>query len=147
MLCAHDSSEVFSLQSDIKTRRMSAHDQSLQEPLTPAFPVGQGEESEKTRSIIRTLGLQTHPEGGYYKETDRDILTIPNPFQGKQTEAGSDSTRSASTTIYYMITPKRHVYLDIRYHHILTMFLVHKDTFIATSDAQCIRYILGVAAM
>jgi len=88
---------------------MSACDQSLQEALRPAFPVGQGEESQKTRSIIKTLDLQSHPEGGYYKETDRDALSIPNPFKVKRSEADSDSTRSASTTIYYMVTPKRHV--------------------------------------
>jgi predicted cupin superfamily sugar epimerase len=101
---------------------MSACDESLREPLRPAFPVGQGEESQKTRSVIETLGLQSHPEGGYYKETDRDALSIPNPFQTKKSGGGSDSTRSASTTIYYMVTPKRHDLTNIPNHSILIDF-------------------------
>ena len=50
-------------------------------------------------SIISSLHLQAHPEGGYYAETDRDPLLIPNPFK-----PDSDSVRNASTTIYYLLS-------------------------------------------
>lgn len=40
--------------------------------------------------IIRTLGLVPHPEGGHYRETFRDPLTLP-------------SGRAASTAIYYLL--------------------------------------------
>jgi len=45
--------------------------------------------------------MMVHPEGGYFVETDRDPLRVPNPFS---TEKGS--TRSGSTTIHYLLTPK-----------------------------------------
>lgn len=85
---------------------MSACDTTLGEPLRPAFSPQGETESQKTQSIIKLLGLQSHPEGGYFNETDRDELRIPTPFESKQVEEGSSSTRSASTTIFYMITPK-----------------------------------------
>lgn len=85
---------------------MSACDSSLSEPLHPSFPAGKGKESNRTQTLIKTLNLQVHPEGGYFAETDRDELRVPNPFEVKRMEEGQDSTRSASTTIYYLITPK-----------------------------------------
>ncbi|OCL10346.1 hypothetical protein AOQ84DRAFT_387574 [Glonium stellatum] len=60
-------------------------------------------ESPKTQAIIKTLNLQPHLEGGYFVETDRDFRTVPNPFP----DSAQDSpTRSASTTIYYLLTAK-----------------------------------------
>lgn len=51
-----------------------------------------------------TLAVQqVHPEGGYFVETDRDALQVPNPFG--PTDA-ADSLRNASTSIYYLLTPK-----------------------------------------
>ncbi|NQX84722.1 MAG: cupin domain-containing protein [Flavobacteriaceae bacterium] len=49
--------------------------------------------------LIETLGLQPHPEGGYYKETYRskDIITkdaLPHIFNGN---------RNYSTGIYYLL--------------------------------------------
>ena len=45
--------------------------------------------------------------GGYFVETDRDFRTVPNPFVSDgSTDDPSNKTRSASTTIYYLITPK-----------------------------------------
>lgn len=41
-------------------------------------------------SIIRTLGLKPHPEGGHYAETFRDCAT--------------NGQRSASTAIYFLLT-------------------------------------------
>ncbi|PGH00278.1 hypothetical protein GX51_05882 [Blastomyces parvus] len=76
-------------------------------------------EPPAVRQTINTLNLQTHIEGGYFVETDRDPLRIPNPFlkdtkpyrhqPGHATAqaVGDDSTRSASTTIFYYITPGR----------------------------------------
>jgi hypothetical protein len=44
-------------------------------------------------AIIRTLGLQPHPEGGHYRETFRDAVRV-----------GEGATaRGASTAIYYLL--------------------------------------------
>ena len=52
-------------------------------------------------TIIRQLGLQPHPEGGFYRETYRSGETIAAaalpPRYGKD--------RSLSTAIYYLLTP------------------------------------------
>ena len=79
-------------------------------PLKPVFdPNGSQTESQYTRDVIAKLGLQEHPEGGYFVETDRDRLRVPNPFlqnaKASPSEVASDS-RSASTTIFYFLTPK-----------------------------------------
>jgi predicted cupin superfamily sugar epimerase len=39
--------------------------------------------------VIRVLGLEAHPEGGYYRETFRDFIRI--------------GERSASTAIYFLL--------------------------------------------
>jgi hypothetical protein len=44
-------------------------------------------------AIIRALGLQPHPEGGHYRETFRDTVTL----------GGGEAARSASTAIYYLL--------------------------------------------
>jgi predicted cupin superfamily sugar epimerase len=103
----------------------------LDAPLTqlkPIFPpsrgVGSKTESPAVQQTIDLLGLQPHIEGGYFVETDRDPLNIANPFLATQDPGtsyavpaadvtmntrlapGQDhATRSASTTIYYYITP------------------------------------------
>lgn len=83
----------------------STVDSSLR-PLTPSFnPDGSHPESSTTESIIRKLNLQQHPEGGYFVETDRDNLRIPNPFTSDSSSSLVES-RSASTTIFYYLTPK-----------------------------------------
>ena len=69
-----------------------------------ADPSNRPPESKNTTAIIEKLNLLPHPEGGYYAETDRDTLRVPNPFKSS-TADGSDETRSASTTIYYYLTP------------------------------------------
>jgi uncharacterized protein len=52
-------------------------------------------------TIIRQLGLQPHPEGGFYRETYRSGEAIAaaalSPRYGKD--------RSVSTAIYYLLTP------------------------------------------
>lgn len=40
--------------------------------------------------VVSLLGLQPHPEGGFYKETFRDVVT-------------QDDGRAASTAIYYLL--------------------------------------------
>jgi predicted cupin superfamily sugar epimerase len=43
--------------------------------------------------LVRALGLQPHPEGGYYKETYRARLRVETPR----------GTRAAGTAIYYLL--------------------------------------------
>jgi predicted cupin superfamily sugar epimerase len=82
--------------------------------IVPSYPLGtHTTESSSTASIISTLNLEKHVEGGYFAEIDRDPLTIPNPFpldtSSKTTTAkpisGDNSLRNASTSIYYLLTP------------------------------------------
>ncbi|KAK4892406.1 hypothetical protein LTR27_009062 [Elasticomyces elasticus] len=78
----------------------SAIDASLA-PLKPTFdPKHPQRETDVLQAIIQQLGLQQHVEGGYFVETDRDQLRVPNPFNEQA------STRNASTTIFYLLTPK-----------------------------------------
>lgn len=78
-------------------------------------------DSPAIQQTINILGLIEHLEGGFFVETDRDSRRVPNPFlnstkdQGYQLDAATavngadDSTRSASTTIHYFLTPKTSV--------------------------------------
>jgi uncharacterized protein len=74
-------------------------------PLKPFFDPQNplAKESASAQAIIDKLGLQSHVEGGYFVETDRDKMRIPNPFQPQEL---GDSTRAAMTTIHYYLTPK-----------------------------------------
>lgn len=56
--------------------------------------------SPSIQTILQTLHLQPHPEGGYYAETDRHPLAIPNPHNTDQND-----TRSLSSSIYYHLNP------------------------------------------
>ena len=83
---------------------MSTVDDTLTSPISPFFtPTSTTDEASSTKDLITKLGLQKHPEGGYFCETDRDPLRVPNPFQSSSSK--NDTTRSASTTIYYLLTP------------------------------------------
>ena len=83
---------------------MSTVDNTLTSPVSPFFkPTSTTDEAPSTNNLITKLGLQKHPEGGYFRETDRDPLRIPNPFRSNSNN--DDLTRSASTTIYYLLTP------------------------------------------
>jgi len=80
-------------------------------PLKPIFEPGStASESKSLQAVIEKLELQPHVEGGYFVETDRDTHRVPNPFvpQAQQVSSKSpeDNTRSASTTIHYLLTPK-----------------------------------------
>ncbi|KIW10828.1 hypothetical protein PV08_10127 [Exophiala spinifera] len=64
---------------------------------------------------ISALSLQAHIEGGFFAETDRDKLLVPNPFQNlpllanatsrQKKDLDTSATRSASTTIFYLVAP------------------------------------------
>jgi predicted cupin superfamily sugar epimerase len=72
-------------------------------------------------STIATLHLQDHIEGGHFVETDRDPLRVPNPFKSlarlpnataaaaqedDSSASATSETRNASTTIFYLVTPR-----------------------------------------
>lgn len=62
-------------------------------------------DSPSIQKTIRTLSLRLHPEGGYFVETDRSDLRIPNPHPHDADQNPDNATRAASTTIYYLLTP------------------------------------------
>ncbi len=54
----------------------------------------------KIQLIIEKLGLQAHPEGGYFKETYRSEGTIPKA----ELPDGYSGDRNYSTSIYFLLT-------------------------------------------
>ncbi|KAE8149323.1 RmlC-like cupin domain-containing protein [Aspergillus avenaceus] len=62
-------------------------------------------ESPSIQNIIEALRLSPHPEGGFFNEVDRHPLRITNPHR-KDNNVTGDEHRSASTTIYYFLTPQ-----------------------------------------
>ncbi|KAH6629103.1 RmlC-like cupin domain-containing protein [Boeremia exigua] len=82
-------------------------------PLSPTFEAHTTPyETISTQTIIDTLKLTKHPEGGYYTELDRDPRTVPNPFQNhpyattaQAPLSGDNAVRNASTSILYLLTP------------------------------------------
>ena len=54
----------------------------------------------RVAELIATLGLQPHPEGGYYREIFRSALEVA-PADGR-------GTRAALTTIYFLLPPGAH---------------------------------------
>ncbi|KAL9051064.1 MAG: hypothetical protein Q9162_006237 [Coniocarpon cinnabarinum] len=73
----------------------------------PAFPpTSHHSETSKTNATISALHMLKHPEGGYFVETDRDPLLIPNSYASESSEERKeDPTRHAMTTIHYYLTP------------------------------------------
>lgn len=55
----------------------------------------------QAEDLIKQLSLAPHPEGGFYRETYRCRLTLPQAAL----PAVYSGTRSASTSIYYLLTP------------------------------------------
>jgi Cupin superfamily (DUF985) len=53
--------------------------------------------TETTKSTISSLGLIVHPEGGYFVETDRDPLLVPNPFVDSPAYENASSKHAPST--------------------------------------------------
>jgi len=60
--------------------------------------------SRDARFWIETLGLQPHPEGGYYRETFRSADEI----QAAGLPPRYGSSRSCSTAIYFLLEAGRH---------------------------------------
>ncbi|KAJ3721144.1 RmlC-like cupin domain-containing protein [Lentinula raphanica] len=50
-----------------------------------------------TDTLVKELGLQKHPEGGYFVETDRQSAQVLSPF-------ANNEPRSLGTSIYYLLT-------------------------------------------
>ncbi|KAB2572364.1 Uncharacterized protein DBV05_g9007 [Lasiodiplodia theobromae] len=92
------------------------------------------QEPAGSRAVIAALKMIKHPEGGYFVETDRDQRRVANPFhasydsgmtavstkqcfaettaeetdgKGGNEKLWTDLTRSASTSIYYLLTQGR----------------------------------------
>ena len=90
---------------------MSAIDHVLASSILPTFtPAPTSTESPPLEQLISKLHMQKHPEGGYFVESDRDPLRVPNPFviegrNGLDVKSVGTETRSASTTIFYLLTP------------------------------------------
>ena len=77
-------------------------------------PDGNFPNNAQAKTTINKLGLEEHPEGGYFVQTDRDNLRVPNPYldqpngaQNNGAAEGSGQSRNASTTIFYYLTPQR----------------------------------------
>ncbi|UTW67850.1 cupin domain-containing protein [bacterium SCSIO 12643] len=58
------------------------------------------EQSEKIKQIIKTLDLEPHPEGGYFKETYRSQGKLNPQESGLRIEG----ERNFSTCIYFLLT-------------------------------------------
>lgn len=87
-----------------KNKMEDSVEDSLRQIKTGYWPVLPcQEENPYIRTLISKLHLLPHPEGGYYAETDRSLQRVPNPF--RESADDKDTTRSASTVIYYLLTP------------------------------------------
>ena len=74
-------------------------------PTAPPSP-----ESPAIQQTIDILNLQPHMEGGFYVQTHKNPLRIPNPFPRDHSSAAppddpTNATRAASTSIFYFLTP------------------------------------------
>lgn len=80
---------------------------------TPSFPllIPPPPPSPAIATLLTTLSLLPHPEGGFFSETDRDPLLIPSPFPPPSTTTThhrpnfNPTLRNASTSIFYLLTP------------------------------------------
>lgn len=80
---------------------------------TPSFPLltPPPPPSPAIATLLTTLSLLPHPEGGFFSETDRDPLLIPSPFPPPSTTTThhrpnfNPTLRNASTSIFYLLTP------------------------------------------
>lgn len=83
--------------------------------------------------IVRLLDLAPHPEGGFYRETFRDAVTI--------------NGRAASTCIYFLLPQG----VTSRWHRVDAVETWHwyagapLDLFIAVSEQTCAAHTLGPA--
>ena len=56
-----------------------------------------------SQEIIKKLNLKEHPEGGYFSETYRSTVSIPNKILGED----YIGNRTCSTCIYFMLTSEK----------------------------------------
>jgi hypothetical protein len=64
-----------------------------------AITLDQGRKPMDAADIVRQLGLQPHPEGGYFRETYRAVEAIPASGLDRRYGGG----RATSTAIYYLL--------------------------------------------
>lgn len=55
--------------------------------------------NDTVREIVERLGLEPHPEGGYFRETYQAALSVRHP----SVQEGAEATRPASTGIYFLL--------------------------------------------
>jgi uncharacterized protein len=63
--------------------------------MNPSLPTP----SAETQALIHALDLQAHPEGGFYRETWRSDLTLPQSIL----PAGYSADRAAGTAILFLL--------------------------------------------
>ncbi|KAH8170583.1 cupin superfamily (DUF985) domain-containing protein [Sarocladium implicatum] len=85
----------------------------------PVFKPSTDAESPKVQSLIDTLSLTQHIEGGYFAVTDISPTSIPSPYPPQPLSERTmritshlhdntvPATRLLSTTIFYFLTPSR----------------------------------------
>lgn len=81
------------------------------------IPTPTASEPSNTLSLIKAIGLESHPEGGYYKLTQTHPLNIPLsalipsppevsiPSPPKNTGSKEEEIRAACTSIFYFMSP------------------------------------------
>ena len=78
---------------------------------SPADDISTPERAE-VQTLINLLHMEKHPEGGYFVETDRDkrqMTLEAGHFQPPQYSSNAGETRSLSTSIFYLLTPKNSI--------------------------------------
>lgn len=68
-------------------------------------PHARDDSASWTDELVARFDMMVHPEGGYFVETDRSHLRVPNVLEQSPTTSGG--TRTTSTTIYYLLTSTR----------------------------------------
>ncbi|KAJ4133576.1 hypothetical protein NW768_005163 [Fusarium equiseti] len=87
--------------------------------MKPSFTPSSEPENPRSRSLIKALSLELHIEGGYFRQTDANPITIPSTYSsnalsdetvelsGGTREGYNANTRRLSTTIFYLLTPRQ----------------------------------------
>lgn len=92
--------------------------------------------SDQARRIIESLGLASHPEGGWFREIYRSSSVVETPR----------GARSAVTAIYYLLQAGQfsrwHVVESDEVWHFLGGEVLELITYAGTGGAVC-RYVLG----
>lgn len=95
----------------------------------------------RAQTLIDTLQLQPHPEGGFYREVFRSTTRI--------NVADVRESRCAATTIYFLLTQG----MFSRWHRVLSDEIWHwyegepLELWLASPDLQCVqRHVLGPVA-